>query len=296
MSFFGERYSAAMRAESAQSLAQRARVAALMTTAQQPDDELGTPVAVDPVRLLHDAHVLVAVSSMVAFSTGFTLVASVVMREVDTSGHGPFFAAPRRSEGGIEFGVQYADGRRGDTFGPLDVAADADTARRVIVVPHGGFGRPNRFDQHVWVHPLPPIGPLTFVVRWAARGFDERRHEIDAQPIIEAAARSAPFWPRTPPAADDATHGDLEAAVLGLLTNRVGNIHGARIRGMLLEGHHPETTLLIAFDRVTAAGSEYRELRGALWHDDTSTPSLTHDSPVEVADLFVRRLRAAAES
>jgi hypothetical protein len=179
---------------------------------------------------------------------------------------------------------------------PFDPRAQLTSPRRVLVRPRGGHGAPQRFDEQLWFHPLPSPGPITLFTRWTDKGLEEQRHTIDAQPILDAAAKSTPQWPRATTTAPLFTPAEVEATLLGLLTSRVAGIDGARIRGMLLEGHHPETTLLIAYDRVTATDSEPRELRGALWHDDTSTPSLTHDSPVEVADLFVRRLRADAES
>jgi hypothetical protein len=40
----------------------------------------------------------------------------------------------------------------------------------------------------VW--PLPPPGPLVFACEWPAAGMALTRHEIDAQPILDAAGRT----------------------------------------------------------------------------------------------------------
>ena len=46
-----------------------------------------------------------------------------------------------------------------------------------------------------WVWPLPPPGTLTFVCEWPHFQIGETRATIDAQVIIDAAARAVPLWP-----------------------------------------------------------------------------------------------------
>jgi hypothetical protein len=46
-----------------------------------------------------------------------------------------------------------------------------------------------------WAWPLPPAGPLEFVCEWPAIGVAETRAVIDAQLILDAAARSTRLWP-----------------------------------------------------------------------------------------------------
>jgi hypothetical protein len=46
------------------------------------------------------------------------------------------------------------------------------------------------------VRPLPPAGPLAFVCEWAALGIPEKRTELDAQLILDAATRSVRTWPQ----------------------------------------------------------------------------------------------------
>ena len=50
-----------------------------------------------------------------------------------------------------------------------------------------------------WLWPLPPPGPLTFVVEWPALGIAETRAETDATAVVEAAASAAPLWPEESP-------------------------------------------------------------------------------------------------
>ena len=50
------------------------------------------------------------------------------------------------------------------------------------------------FDWSVWLWPLPPPGRLAFVVQWSAEDIAEKRHEIDANAILEAAERAEVLW------------------------------------------------------------------------------------------------------
>jgi hypothetical protein len=45
-----------------------------------------------------------------------------------------------------------------------------------------------------WLWPLPPAGPVAFVVEWPSEGIAETRVEIDATLLREAAARSEVLW------------------------------------------------------------------------------------------------------
>ena len=58
----------------------------------------------------------------------------------------------------------------------------------------------------MWLWPLPPAGPLTFVCAWPAEGIEEISAQIDAAPILEAASRAIELWPdeRPLPPSEDA--------------------------------------------------------------------------------------------
>jgi hypothetical protein len=78
----------------------------------------------------------------------------------------------------LRFGVEFSDGRRATNVG----------------------GRPGRdgepeWRQGFWLWPLPPPGPLTFVCEWPAAGLALSRADIDAQTVIDAAARAQVVFP-----------------------------------------------------------------------------------------------------
>jgi hypothetical protein len=59
-------------------------------------------------------------------------------------------------------------------------------------------------DGDCWVHPLPPEGPVTFVVSWLLYGVPETRAELNGLAIREASGRALILWPDEP---DDEPRG-----------------------------------------------------------------------------------------
>jgi hypothetical protein len=59
----------------------------------------------------------------------------------------------------------------------------------------GGGGGDRRFDMRFWLWPLPPPGPLAFVVEWPAEGVELTRRAIDVAELLEAATRAEELWP-----------------------------------------------------------------------------------------------------
>ena len=89
----------------------------------------------------------------------------------------------------LRVGVIVADGRTATNLDDNDPSAD------LVLAFHGGHGGPGGEEQRLRMWPLPPPGPLALVVEWPAVGLAERRVELDAQAISEAAARVVPVWP-----------------------------------------------------------------------------------------------------
>jgi hypothetical protein len=48
--------------------------------------------------------------------------------------------------------------------------------------------------QGIYVHPLPPPGPVVVAVKWPARNVDETRFELDGAEIRAGAEKSLPVW------------------------------------------------------------------------------------------------------
>jgi hypothetical protein len=98
------------------------------------------------------------------------------------------------------FGVEFADGRRASTAVPgggvpvPGLASGGD----VVFSQGGGSGGPTSVDQSWWLAPLPPEGPLRFVVRCEALGIAETSVELDGAVIRRAADRVTELWPWAP--------------------------------------------------------------------------------------------------
>ena len=84
-----------------------------------------------------------------------------------------------------------------------------------VMHPRGGGGGGGRWSHTLWVWPLPPPGPLTLVCEWPAMGIAVTRSELDAKPILDAAARAQVIFSDDhlpePPDVDD---GPSPAAVV----------------------------------------------------------------------------------
>lgn len=46
-----------------------------------------------------------------------------------------------------------------------------------------------------WLWPLPPPGPLAFVVEWPSENIELTRHKVDVALLLDAAAQSEVLWP-----------------------------------------------------------------------------------------------------
>ncbi|MEV4197904.1 hypothetical protein [Micromonospora globbae] len=152
--------------------------------------------------LAHTPEAAVAVSSLLAFPTGFqcTLVA-VLRRERFGRAFDPTLQRELwrlrdepLPEEFLRFGVQFPDGRVATNLarGPFpQVTLPAGP----VLLPDSGSGSDRRYDMSFWVWPLPPAGQVTFVCQWPIFGIPESRATVDAQLILDAAGRAIDLWP-----------------------------------------------------------------------------------------------------
>ncbi|MGY1849777.1 hypothetical protein [Blastococcus sp. SYSU DS1021] len=159
-----------------------------------PENEI--PVVLPLAAVLgRSDHAAVALTRVAVFSTGVLVDLVVRVRPgaipmvdlhemVWRSGDG----APR-----MLIGVQLADGTRLDNDrrqGPME---------DVVFSSQGGSGNEHSVDQGWWLAPLPPPGPVRFVVRCPVLGIEETVTELDGTAIRRAAEDVVELWPWTPP-------------------------------------------------------------------------------------------------
>jgi hypothetical protein len=162
-----------------------------------PDNVIG---AAAPLRvvLARTDEVAVAITGATAYPTGATLALAVRLRTPRE--HPDFFHAfLHRARGAdpadlFKFGVQFSDGRKATTLHEHAAFAESEPAQPVLS-PRGGGGGGRAWSWDLWLWPLPPPGPLVLVCKWPAQGIAETRVDLDAAPILEAAARAEELWP-----------------------------------------------------------------------------------------------------
>jgi len=167
-----------------------------------PDAELPGNVLVDTLPLGRTDRAAVAVTGISAYSAGFEIFLTARFRpeRVMASGAQRPGAAlarmedPRAIRRSLRFGLQLSDGRKviGEHGGPgpgTDAEPDGPILRQFM-----GGGGPRSLFTRWWAWPLPPAGPVEFVCEWPALEIPETRASIDAQLILDGAARSVQLW------------------------------------------------------------------------------------------------------
>ena len=152
----------------------------------------------------------VGITRIEAFSTGFQFTLAVRLREAlrELARGGLFMLLSSHVHPGIEIpladrlllGLEYPNGDRASTvqnMRMLGPGAVADS-QQLVLVQQGGGGGEQSLDQTYWVSPLPPEGPVTFVLAWPAFGLPESRTVLDSAAIRAAAGRSQRLWPPQP--------------------------------------------------------------------------------------------------
>lgn len=167
-----------------------------------PDNEIPVAVPLNVV-LARTDDIALALLGLQVYTTGLSFDLALRARSGPDAralneilfDHGPLTA------GGFMLGVELADGRRQSNVPGPDSGDDprprSDTD--IVLHPGGGGGGDRAVDQSWWLSPLPPEGPVTFVVRCGALGIEETATVVDATVIGRAAVDVVTLWPWTPP-------------------------------------------------------------------------------------------------
>jgi hypothetical protein len=145
--------------------------------------------------------VAIAVEAALAYRNGFTFRFVLVRRKAVDVPSGDPFHGWRRTRGGeiaddaLRFGIQFADGAKATVFDAFRWYGSEEAPEGPVLMQRGGSGGGRTWEFGFWVWPLPPEGPLAFVIEWPAEGIELTRHEIDASVIRNAAAQAEMLWP-----------------------------------------------------------------------------------------------------
>lgn len=117
----------------------------------------------------------------------------------DFVGHNPI-GGPTEPGGRLRFGLVLGDGEKvlADGF-PFFGSADSapEPERHTLSRTNGGAGGGSHSyssSDRLWLHPLPPDGPIELVMQWPALGVDERRVVLDGSAMRALASRVQRFW------------------------------------------------------------------------------------------------------
>jgi hypothetical protein len=98
--------------------------------------------------------------------------------------------------------VRFADGQKATNldnwWGFLDPQEPERLPPTPVLHPHGGGGGGGRLTSSSGVWPLPPGGPLAFVVEWPAQQVALTEVRIQAELVRAAAQQDEPLWPTSP--------------------------------------------------------------------------------------------------
>jgi hypothetical protein len=159
-----------------------------------PDNELGVTVPLQIALARTDAIALTIPSAFV-YSSGFVLSLALRRRKPqrDPLGNPPTaLSFQSQTEGDLRFGLEFSDGTKATTARRLPMGSSPSPP---LLTTRGSHGSARRTDGELWAWPLPPAGPLAFVWDWRTEGISLTRHEADAKPILDAAARIEQLWP-----------------------------------------------------------------------------------------------------
>ena len=159
-----------------------------------PRSEVGVMV---PARLLlyRDSETAISLTGLTAYSTGFELSLNTFRRIDDMlrlHHHVHHAGAARKplDDRLLRFGVEYADGRRGANLERFR----SSPSENIRVWSGGSGGGGNSYRASYRVSPLPPAGPVSFVLQWPIVAIPETRRNLDASVILDAAANSRRLW------------------------------------------------------------------------------------------------------
>jgi hypothetical protein len=146
------------------------------------------------ILLTHTSDVYSVITAVEAFPSGvqFTLASRFRPGAIDLHPRPGHPMMGLGSPGGPLFGVGFADGRKvmaGRQFSPLDAQPDGP-----LLMPRGGGGGGEEWRMGMWLWPLPPPGPLTFVTAWPTLDIIETTLTVEATELIAAAERALRLW------------------------------------------------------------------------------------------------------
>lgn len=177
---------------------------------QAPEDELPVLLPVSET-LAANEHLALGLFGVAVYSDGVEFRLEGRLRRngmparewselcADFIGHSAM-GAPVDAAGRLRFGLVLGDGEKVLAEGfPFFAGIDDSEDPKVHTLSRingggGGGDRSYSSTDRLWLWPLPPEGPIEFVMQWPALGVEERRVLLDGSAMRELATRVQRFW------------------------------------------------------------------------------------------------------
>ena len=168
------------------------------------DDELAAIFPINETIAINDSVALILTMARV-YSNGVEFVIERRIRrggatrsewrEMQSSIHGHFV---RFDPDRLRYGVVLGDGQQLILDQPPGMYGITPEKHSLSQTGGGGGGGEEsyRFDDGMWLWPLPPAGPVEIVAQWPAFGIPESHVVLDSAPLIELAGQARPVWDR----------------------------------------------------------------------------------------------------
>lgn len=139
-----------------------------------------------------------------AYPNGFTFTLTARFRETGVADHFPWELESRYGkrieelpDSFVRLGIMFSDGSSWSNLDPWEHHDWDKPPKQPFVAGHSGSGSDRSWEQDYWVWPLPPEGPLTFIVSWPSQGVEETSHEFDATELRQKAGEAETLWPNS---------------------------------------------------------------------------------------------------
>ncbi|MCO1579126.1 hypothetical protein M8C13_25580 [Crossiella sp. SN42] len=134
---------------------------------------------------------LIAVESVRCWPDGLSLAVTVLTRDREPpESLVPHPRDPAPVTPGLDLGLRYADGRKATTLDRLNPVRTRAFTDDLALYPSAATRGPRHLRQTVDVRPLPPAGPVLFVVRWPANGLPESSATLPGDQLHALAQRA----------------------------------------------------------------------------------------------------------
>jgi hypothetical protein len=173
-----------------------------------PEDSFGVVV---PLRLVlaRTAELAVAIPGATVYRNGFSFDLAIRRAAAEADPVGMDRALHWFGREGspppevLRVGVQFADGQNATSLDSWWDYLDPHDPQQApppgpVLLQHGGGGGERVRNLSYWVWPLPPEGPLAFVVEWPAHEVPLTQARVEAAMIRRAATYDERLWPGEP--------------------------------------------------------------------------------------------------